>query len=83
MLVRILYYYAKTLYLKRVLHSEEKRIAHQHQAFERFKKQTLSRSPFFQSYLQKPFNEWPICNKRLMMDNFDAMNTLGLKKKRR
>lgn len=80
MLARILYYYAKTLYLKRILYSEEKRIAHQRQALEHFKKHTLSRSPFFQSYLQKPFNEWPICNKRIMMDNFDAMNTLGLKK---
>ena len=55
-------------------------MAHQHQTFEQFKKKTLSRSPYFQSYLQKPFNEWPICNKRVMMDNFDTMNTLGLKK---
>ena len=80
MLARILYYYAKTLYLKRVLNCKEKLIAHQHQSLERLKKQTLSRSPFYQTYLQKPFHEWPICNKQIMMDNFDEMNTLELKK---
>jgi len=35
-------------------------------------------SSYFAPYAGKPLAQWPIMDKNIMMDNFDAMNTAGL-----
>lgn len=39
-----------------------------------------SNSPYFQKYNSKTFEELPYMNKKVMMDNFDKMNTAGISK---
>lgn len=38
------------------------------------------RSPYFQKFNGKTFKELPYMNKKVMMDNFDKMNTAGISK---
>jgi putative adenylate-forming enzyme len=38
-----------------------------------------SSSKYFAPYAQKPLSQWPRMDKGVMMDNFDAMNTAGLR----
>lgn len=80
MISRILYYYYKTLWLKHTLKTREQLIAYQKKQFNRLVKKTLSKAPFYQSYLDKPLQEWPIINKKIMMDHFSEINTINLKK---
>lgn len=37
------------------------------------------RSPYFAPFKGKPLSEWPLMDKALMMQHFDAMNTAGLR----
>ena len=37
------------------------------------------KSPYFRQYLDKPLSDWPMMDKRVMMQHFDTMNTAGLK----
>lgn len=81
MLVRILYYYYyKTIFLARHLDSRVKLTHYQNNQFKKLVKTTLSHSPFYQDYLHKPFHEWPIINKNIMMEHFDEINTVAIKK---
>jgi putative adenylate-forming enzyme len=80
MLMRILYYYCKTLFLKNYLNTPEKLANHQCQQWNKLVQKTLVRSPFYKNYLHKPFQEWPIINKKIMMEHFDEINTVHLKK---
>lgn len=80
MLVRILYYYFKTRYLHKKINTIEKLKAHQEKQFKRLVKHTLPQSSFYKPYLNKPFNEWPIINKKIMMEHFDEINTAKIKK---
>lgn len=80
MLVRILYYYAKSLYLKRRIQSLELLQNHQQALLKKLVRTTLSISPFYQAFVNKPFHTWPIMNKNLMMEHFDELNTIGLTK---
>ena len=43
-------------------------------------KKTLSKSPFYQKYLNLPFSEFPIINKKIMMENFTHINTAKITK---
>lgn len=52
----------------------------QQRQLQRFIRQTLSHSPWFSRFIGQPFERWPEMNKALMMANFDAMNTAGLRK---
>ncbi|MFI4963057.1 MAG: F390 synthetase-related protein [Legionellales bacterium] len=80
MILRILYYYYKTLYLNKYLDTPERLKAYQKKRFNRLVKKTLIHAPFYKEYLNKPFEEWPIINKHIMMAHFDDLNTLGIKK---
>ena len=80
MLIRILYYYYRTIFLKNHLNSMEKLNSYQKSQFKTLVKKELHQSPFYKEYLGKPFHEWPIMNKNLMMDHFDEINTQKIKK---
>ncbi|WP_312689493.1 F390 synthetase-related protein [Kosakonia sp.] len=45
-----------------------------------FRHRVLVNSPWFKPWLDKPFTEWPLMDKALMMTHFDAMNTAGLRR---
>jgi len=40
----------------------------------------LAKSPFYVSYQQAPLEEFPVVNKALFMENFDAINVAGITK---
>ena len=82
MLMRILYHYYRTIFLKKHIHSREQLIAHQNRQFQTLARQHLPRSPYYKQYIGKPLNEWPVSNKQIMMDHFDEINTVGIKKER-
>lgn len=80
MMLRLLYYYFKTHFLKKRFKSRDQLSAYQEKRFKKLVKTTLYKSPFYQPYLHKPFNEWPIINKKIMMQHFDEINTVQIKK---
>ncbi|WP_058533062.1 F390 synthetase-related protein [Legionella saoudiensis] len=80
MILRLLYYYFKTQYLSQCFHSREQLAAYQDKRFNALVKNTLGKSSFYQPYLNKPFAEWPIINKKIMMQHFDEINTVNIKK---
>lgn len=82
MLARILYYFSKSLYLKRKINSQEDLRVYQDRQWERLVSTALIKSPFYKPYIGKPLYEWPIINKSIMMEHFDELNTLGLTKQR-
>lgn len=55
-------------------------LAHQERQIRRFARRVLSHSPYFAPYANRPFETWPTMDKALMMAEFDAMNTAGLKR---
>ncbi|MBI2785745.1 MAG: CoF synthetase [Legionella longbeachae] len=80
MILRLLYYYFKTQFLRKRFNSREQLSTYQEKRFKKLVKNTLSNSPFYQDYLDKPLSEWPIINKKIMMEHFDEINTVGIKK---
>lgn len=52
---------------------------HQQQQLQQFARRVLVRSPWFAQCATLPFAEWPRMDKRLMMAQFDRMNTAGLR----
>ncbi|MBN9228838.1 MULTISPECIES: F390 synthetase-related protein [Legionella] len=80
MILRLLYYYFKTHLLHKRFKTREQLSAYQEKRFKKLAKTTLSKSPFYQPYLDKPLNEWPIINKKIMMQHFDDINTANIKK---
>lgn len=80
MIARILYHYYRTIYLTHHLNTVEKLRAHQNKQFKKLVKHTLCKSPFYEAYLDKPLQAWPIINKKIMMAHFDEINTLNIKK---
>lgn len=80
MILRLLYYYFKTHWLRKRFKTREQLSAYQEKRFKKLAKTTLSKSPFYQPYLDKPLNEWPIINKKIMMQHFDDINTANIKK---
>jgi putative adenylate-forming enzyme len=52
---------------------------HQARAMRRFAHKVLTRSPYWQAHVHKPFAQWPEMNKALMMASFDQLNTAGLR----
>ncbi|WP_131778813.1 F390 synthetase-related protein [Legionella bozemanae] len=80
MMLRLLYYYFKTHFLRKRFKSRDQLSAYQEKRFKKLVKTTLYKSPFYQPYLHKPLNEWPIINKKIMMHHFDEINTVQIKK---
>ncbi|MCW8442489.1 CoF synthetase [Fluoribacter gormanii] len=82
MILRLLYFYFKTHFLRKRFKSRDQLSTYQEKQFRKLIKKTLYKSPFYQPYLDKPFNEWPIINKKIMMQHFDEINTVKIKKDR-
>ncbi|WP_242602176.1 F390 synthetase-related protein [Legionella nagasakiensis] len=80
MIARILYYYFKTTYLKNRLKNSEVLRHYQDICLKKLTNDALKYSPFYQPYLDKPFHQWPIINKKIMMEQFDEINTVNIKK---
>ncbi|WP_237387404.1 F390 synthetase-related protein [Xenorhabdus sp. Sc-CR9] len=53
---------------------------HQSKELAAFRHNTLTKSPYFAPYGDLPLAEYPLMNKAIMMENFDQMNTAGLKR---
>ncbi|PHM71855.1 F390 synthetase-related protein [Xenorhabdus kozodoii] len=53
---------------------------HQRRELARFRHKVLAKSPYFSAYGDLPLAEYPLMNKAIMMENFDQMNTAGLKR---
>lgn len=64
MILRLLYYYFKAHFLRKRFKSRDQLSAYQEKRFKKLVKTTLYKSPFYQPYLNKPLNEWPIINKK-------------------
>ncbi|PWY56892.1 CoF synthetase [Legionella qingyii] len=80
MILRLLYYYFNTQFLRKRFKSRDQLAAYQEKQFRKLIKKTLYKSPFYQPYLDKPFKEWPIINKKIMMQHFDEINTVKITK---
>lgn len=63
MILRLLYYYFKTQYLSQCFRNREQLSAYQEKGL-KTGENTLGKSPFYQPYLDKPFIQWPIINKK-------------------
>lgn len=74
--IHLLYYYLKSRY--KTFSSRDAVLKHQNKCFEQFKKNILSKSDFYKKYINSELKEFPIINKKIMMDNFNDMNTEGL-----
>jgi len=73
----ILKAYLKTRW--RMQHCEAKALAdYQQQGLEHLKQRVLVKSGFYQPLLTQNFKTWPIMNKSLMLEHFDALNTVGI-----
>ncbi|HRL03139.1 MAG TPA: CoF synthetase, partial [Vitreoscilla sp.] len=51
---------------------------HQAQQWQRFEQQVLAKSRYFQPFLGQPLMAWPLMNKAIMLQHFNAMNTVGM-----
>jgi putative adenylate-forming enzyme len=52
---------------------------HQQRRLRRFIERQLTRSPWYTPYVACPLQQWPLMTKAIMMENFDSINTAGLK----
>lgn len=71
--IKIIYYYFK--YKNR---KTKDLLSKQMQDFNKLKKDVLSKSNFYKNFYK--FEDFPVINKKIMMDNFNDINTKGLKK---
>src|SRR5699024_1958683 len=75
-LARVLLAYARA----RRLHFADRMalLRHQDQALSAFRARVLTQSPHFSTFLDRPWDDWPVMDKTQMMRDFDCMNTAGL-----
>ncbi len=76
----ILYHFFNTKRLEKKFKTKEELQIWQQIKIDSLIKKTLSNSPFYQKYLHLPFSEFPIINKKIMMDNFTHINTAKITK---
>jgi putative adenylate-forming enzyme len=77
--VRLLAAYTKTRHGLR-FSSRQALERYQRKMIQRFINATLVRSPFYVPYLHLPLDRFPIMDKPRMMENFDLINTRGIKR---
>ncbi|MDC9589248.1 CoF synthetase [Xenorhabdus sp. XENO-10] len=79
MILKTLWYYWRA---KKQWKFSNRQQLEQHQSRElaKFRLRVLAKSPYFASYGDLPLAEYPLMNKAIMMENFDRMNTAGLKR---
>ena len=51
---------------------------YQTQQWQRFEQQVLTKSRYFQPFIGQPLLAWPLMNKAIMLQHFNAMNTVGM-----
>ncbi|MBP9540830.1 MAG: CoF synthetase, partial [Vitreoscilla sp.] len=51
---------------------------YQAQQWQRFEQHVLTRSRYFQPFIGQPLLAWPLMNKAIMLQHFNAMNTVGM-----
>src|SRR4051812_3831728 len=82
-LATILYSYCRTRYLAARFPTRSALLAWQDRQVQRFLRNTLPRSPFYQHYFAgrplQDWQKWPVIDKAIMMANFDELNTVGVK----
>lgn len=76
MILSMLWHYWRARRLK--FKTRDELEAHQQRHLAQFKRNVLTKSPYFQPYIHQELHDFPIMNKQIMMDNFDEMNTAGL-----
>ncbi|MCC5973409.1 MAG: adenylate synthase [Rubellimicrobium sp.] len=54
-------------------------LARQDRALAHLRRTTLPASPFYAPLAEAPFQDWPILNKASWMENFDRINTRGIR----
>lgn len=79
-LLNILWHYWRTK--RRKFTTRNELIEYQQRQLERFRHKILRQSPYFRKYLTLAWSQWPMMDKRLMMANFDLMNTANLSSKK-
>ncbi|PHM45045.1 CoF synthetase [Xenorhabdus mauleonii] len=79
MILKTLWYYWRA---KRQWKFYDRQQLEQHQTrrLGKFRQKILTKSPYFSAYGDLPLAEYPLMNKAIMMENFDQMNTAGLKR---
>ncbi|MGL4667766.1 MAG: F390 synthetase-related protein [Saezia sp.] len=77
-----LWYYAQAKRLqKNVCHASRATLeAYQQKRLKIFTQKVLAKSPYFRAYTHLPVHQWPLMDKKLMMAEFDQMNTASLKR---
>lgn len=76
----IIYHFFKAKRLEKKFKTKEELQIWQQKKIDNLINKTLSRSPFYQKYLKLPFSEFPIINKKIMMENFTHINTAKITK---
>lgn len=80
-LLRIFWHYWQTKY-GRTFHNREQLNAWQDRRVKHFLRQTLPKSPFYQTYYKglnlQDWQRFPSIDKSIMMANFDRLNTAGI-----
>ena len=83
-LATLLYSYCRTRYLAARFDSRQALLIWQDRQVQRFLRKILPRSPFYQQYFSgraiSDWQSWPTIDKAMMMANFDALNTVGVRK---
>jgi len=77
-LIKLLYEYLKTKY-RRVFSSKERLEAYQKKKIAKFKKRVLAKSKFYSTYLERDICDFPLMNKKKMLEHFDAINTTKIR----
>lgn len=70
----ILYHFNYARKLMHRFHTREQLESWQTNRIEHFKRTILSQSPFYRKYIDKPLEVFPVINKKIMMEQFDAIN---------
>ncbi len=78
--LQILYYYLQFRWRKNNLFSEKGLVENRQGLAKKWRK-NLSKSTFYQSFINKKLNEFPVISKSEFMENFDLINTVGITKK--
>ena len=77
--LQILYYYLQFRWRKNNLFSEKGLVENRQGLAKKWRK-NLSKSTFYQSFINKKLNEFPVISKSEFIENFDLINTVGITK---
>lgn len=78
MRLKVLYYYLKSKFAFQPKTRAALEALHQ-KKFLAFQRNILSKSNYFKPFLERALSHYPLMNKKVMMDYFDTINTVGIK----